>query len=138
LKSDSTNDRQESLLQSLRNSQLSEVRLDPCTLSIQFRFTFGPGKDDVVIEMSKTVHIAISKDPEDEELLAIVGEVTLHEALDGGLSILTDLKYPFKSTADRSAVFTYPSTRLYHFHMEGDVCADVVCAQYKLQVINRP
>lgn len=137
MKDNSVNSSQESILESLQDSQVSNVQLDPQMLSIQFQFTFGPGRDDVVIEMSNTVHIAISKDPEDEELPALVGEVSITPVLDGGLAVLTALKYPFKSTEDRGSVFTYPSIRLYHFHLEGDICAEVVCAQYKIRIVNR-
>ena len=136
MRRDIRNNSQESLLESLQDSELSEVRLDPVSLSIEFRFTFGPERENVSIQMSKIVHIAISKDPDDEEMLAIVGKVLLNPVLDGGLSILEDLKYPFKSTEDQTMVLTYPSVQLYHFHLEGDICADVVCAQYKMEIAN--
>jgi hypothetical protein len=125
------------LLTHLRYAQLSQMQLDAQALSLHLRFTFETGQDDVMINLSRTVHIAISKNPEDDELPAVVGEVTLNSVENGGLAILTKLGYPFRTTLDPKIVFTFPSILLCHFHMEGDVCVDVVCGEYGIQKVKR-
>ena len=120
------------LIQSLDTAQLRSVNLDPEALSLSFRFTFGPAEEDVTVELSGTAHIALSKHPEDEAGCGIVGEVKLKALEDGGAAVLTELNYALLQY-DGSHVLTYPSTPLYHFHMEGDVCADVVCSSYKVR-----
>ena len=121
------------LIASLRHSQLKEVRLDRQSLSVSFHFTFGPDAQGFVLTFKNTVHVAVSKDPDDEELPAIVGEATLVPLSDGGASVLAKLRYPFRKIDDSTAVFTYPERSLYHFHLEGDVCADVVCGNYAMR-----
>lgn len=119
----------EKLLQGLSTSQLRAVNLNPETLSITFRFTFGPSEQDVVIDLSDTAHIAISKHLEDDEGLGVIMEARLNALSDGGTAILTELNYPLLQSAG-GPVLTYPSVPLFHFHIEGDVCADVVCGRY--------
>jgi hypothetical protein len=128
----------EALIESLARSQLLAVYLDSKALSLRFQFTFGPPADDIVVELLNTAHIVISKDIDDAELLAVVGEVRLTAVSDGGFSILTKLGYLFKSEANSNAVFTYPSRTMYHFHMEGDVSADVVCGKYTITRLKQP
>lgn len=122
----------EALIQGLNTSQLRSVNLDPETLSLRFRFTFGPSENDVIVELSNTAHIAISKHLEDEEGLGVIMEVKLRALEDGGAAVLTELNYPLLQHQG-GPVLTYPSVALYHFHMEGDVCADVVCSSYKVR-----
>lgn len=125
------------LLTDLRYAQLIQIQLDAQELSLRLRFTFEAGKDDVIVDLSKTLHIAISKNPEDDELPSVVGAVTLSYVEDGGFDILTKLGYPFRETADPNIVFAFASMPLYHFHMEGDVCADVVCGEYGIEKLKR-
>lgn len=122
----------EGLIQELDGSELRSVYLDPEKLSLTLRFTFGPMADDIILELSKTAHLAISKHPEDEEGLGVIMEASLKPLPDGGAAVLTELNYPlFQSLG--GPVLTYPSIPLFHFHMEGDVCADVVCSDYKVR-----
>lgn len=124
---------EQALIASLRDSQLKEVQLDRQTLSVSLHFTSGPEAQGIVLTLQNTVHVVISKDPDDEELPAVVGEATLVSLQDGGASVLTKLKYPFRKIDDSAAVFTYQDKRLYYFHLEGDVCCDVVCANYQIR-----
>jgi hypothetical protein len=120
-------------LQYLRRSQLKSVVLNPLTLALQFIFTAVEGRPDTILELLGIAQVNLAKDLDDEEMLAIVGEASLVSVADGGLGIFEQLRYPFKSLADDSVPFSYPGTELFHFHLEGDVCADVICKEYRLR-----
>ena len=123
---------EQKLIASLRDAQLKYVRLDPERMAIALRFTFGTDRPDVMVHLRNTAHIAISKDPNDEELPAVVGIATLVPLSVDRISTLTKLAYPFRNTDDPSTVFTYSETPLYHFHLEGDICLDIVCGKYSV------
>lgn len=123
----------------LQRSQLKNIALNPQTLALQFRFTEVEGKPDrdVQLELLGIAQVNLAKDLEDEEMLAIVGEANLAPITDGGRAIFEKLRYPFRSLELDSAPFSYPDSELFHFHLEGDVCADVVCKEYRLTELAR-
>jgi len=120
------------LLNSLRDFQLHETFVHPIEWSIRFNFSFGsdPTVRDMVIKLSEVVHFLLSKDSDDNEGCYTVYETTLTELEDGGKEVLSSLSYPIKSTDGN--VFCYPSKTLFHFHLEGDLCVEVVCGKYEV------
>jgi hypothetical protein len=123
----------------LQRSQLKSIALNPQTMALQFRFTEVEGKpdQDVELELLGIAQVNLAKDLEDEEMLAIVGEARMASITDGGRAIFEKLHYPFRSLEHESAPFSYPDLELFHFHLEGDICADVVCKEYRLKEFAR-
>jgi hypothetical protein len=122
-------------LEYLQRSQLKSIVLDSQTLALQFRFTQVEGKPDTILELLGIAQINLAKDLDDEEMLAMVGEASLVPIADGGRAVFERLHYPFKSLDDHNAPFSYPGVQLFHFHMEGDICADVICKEYRLREV---
>ncbi len=125
-------------LEYLQRSQLKSIVLDSQTLALQFRFTQVEGKPDTILELLGIAQIKLAKDLDDEEMLAtMVGasEPSLIPIADGGRAVFEQLHYPFKSLGDHNVPFSYPGVQLFHFHMEGDICADVICKEYRLREV---
>ena len=120
-------------LEYLQRSQLKSIVLDSQTLALQFRFTEVEGRPDVVLELLGIAQINIAKDLHDEEMLAIVGEVSVIPVSDGGRAVFERLHYPFSSLEDHDVPFSYPGLQMCHFHMEGDICADVICKECRIK-----
>ena len=120
-----------SLLNTLRDFQLSEILISPVDWSTKLIFTFGsnPEIKDVSVQLSKIVHMTFSKDPDDNEGCYTTYEVKLNPIHDGGNDILSLLNYPIRSRDGN--VFSYPSKMLFHFHLEGDICIEAVCEECK-------
>lgn len=119
-----------SLLNYLRNSQLTEISISPIDSSIKLIFTFDSLTKNFVVQLFELVHISFSKDIEDNEGCYVVYEIKLNEINGGGKDILSLLNYPIK---DRHGnVFSYPSKALFHFHLEGDMCIEAVCGKYQV------
>jgi hypothetical protein len=122
-------------LEYLQRSQLKSIVLDPQTLALQFRFTQVEGKSDTILELLGIAQINLAKDLDDEEMLAVVGEASLVAIADGGRAVFERLHYPLKSLDDHNVPFSYPGVQLFHFQMEGDICADVICKEYRLREV---
>ena len=125
-----------SLLHYLRNSQLTEISISPVDFSVKLTFTFAfeSHSRDFVVHLFRLVHISFSKDLEDNEGCYVVYEMNLKKIDDGGKNILSLLNYPIKNRTGE--VFSYPSQELYHFHLEGDMCIEVICGKYHIYESN--
>ncbi len=119
----------------LQRSQLKSIVLNPQTLALQFSFTQVEGKrnQDVELELLGIAQVNLAKDLQDDEMFAIVGEASLTSIADGGRAILEKLRYPFRSLENNNVPFSYLDTKMFHFHLEGDICVDVVCKEYRLK-----
>jgi hypothetical protein len=125
----------QSLLKSLRKSQLVGLSVDPNHLWVRLEFTygtFGGEADTVVIQLTQLVHFTLSKDPDDDDddWCFFVGEINLTPIEDGGKEILSSLGYRFRERD--GTVASYPSRSLFHFHIEGGVCIEAVCGSYQV------
>lgn len=120
------------LLKSLRDFQLVNIFFDPTEWSINLTFTFGsdPSISDIVVKLSEIVHFVWSKNLDDNDGCYLVYEVILTEINDGGVEVLSSLSYPIKR-ADGN-VFSYPSKKLFHFYIEGDIILEIVCGTYQI------
>jgi hypothetical protein len=109
----------------LDRSQLKSIEMDPVTLSLRLVFVQVEGKGDLKLELDGIAQVNISKDFNDEEMLAIVGEATLRQYEDG-TPVLKLFRYPFtKGAPDYEPMASEKA--IFHFHLEGDVCIDVIC-----------
>jgi hypothetical protein len=126
----------QALLDRLRDFQLVEISFKPTEWSIHLTFTFGPNVKDIVVNLFEIAHFILSKNPDDNDGCYMVGEVTLTSITDGGLRVLSSLNYPFKNRD--GSIFSYPSKQLFYWHLEGDVCLEVICGKYELfQIENK-
>jgi hypothetical protein len=120
----------EGLLEYLQNSQLVNVFLQSQELWVRLDFSTGSNEANVSVEFLNVLHFTISKTIDDEEGSYLVGNVKLERIEDGGLEVLSNLKYPFKDRTGQR--LSFPSRDLFHFYLEGDVCIHVVCTTYKV------
>lgn len=121
---------QEELFRRLSYYSIESVLIDPVlrTMHISFVSTVEQ-EDDIVLKLARPILIKISKLPEDEELF-LVGEIKLRILEDDRVLVLNELQFGFKLT-DEVSVSDLP-TRLYHFHLEGHMCLDVVCVAFSI------
>lgn len=119
----------QSLLKYLKRSQLVGISVEPSNLSITLEFTHGTQGCNVIIKVFQVVHFIISKDPDDNDVF-YVGNINLITIEDGGKEILSSLLYPF--TEQDGGVGIYPSRCLFHLHIEGGICIEVVCGSYQI------
>jgi len=117
----------------LQRSQVSRIVLDPQTLALCFEFVQIEGHPDTILELHGTALIQLAKHVDDEEMLAIVGEASLSAVTDGGFSTFKILGYPFSSGKKVAEPFVYPDIPMVYFHLEGDICADIVCKDARLR-----
>jgi hypothetical protein len=59
-------------------------------------------------------------------------EAILSKLDDGGEAVLRKTGYGF--VGQDGNVATYPNIDLYHFHLEGEICADIVCRSFDLLI----
>jgi hypothetical protein len=114
----------------LPDSTLSQITMAPDMLSISFRFERGPDTRPIEVCLRQIAHISLSKTLDDDEGCANVFEASMVRLDDGGLAALSELAYGFRESGAPERPFTYPNRDLFRFHIEGDVCADVVCGDY--------
>lgn len=124
----------ESMIGKLKDSWLKCILLDPKELSLHLEFALtGQNRGEIDLKLSNTVQVSVSRTPNEESGHWYVFEARLVAVLDGGLQVLKSLGHGFrKSTEALDLPFTYPETKLFHFHLEGQVCMDVVCAEYQV------
>jgi hypothetical protein len=117
-------------LEDLKSADLVGISLNPQNLGLHLDFTFGPEFDDAVIELYPIVHLVLSQplNPDDEEICFWVGEVELKKIEKNAPEILSALSYPFQ---DQNGTINANSSSLIYFRLEGDICLEVICVNYK-------
>ncbi len=120
-----------SLLEKLRNFHISDIYVNPINLSVKLTLTFpsDPSIENVYIELEKIVHIAFSKELEENEDCFFILDIFLEEISDGGSDILSSLNYPLHNTD--GSVFSYPLQPLFYFRLEGGLFIEAVCGNCK-------
>jgi hypothetical protein len=122
------------LADKLKGSSLINCTIDSSNFSFHLEFSFGHGKTDVIVKLYQVVHSLISKDPDDQDSCFFIGDLFINSLNDGGLELLSDLKYGFRDP--NGEVSSYPSRSLWHLHIEGGICIDLVfCAYEVFQVL---
>jgi hypothetical protein len=118
---------------SLAYSQVSRVELDPIRLSVAVEFvephveTYSKYR----ISFEKILLISISKTAEDEDGSYVVGKAEL--------KLETDVQKLINNLSANAMISTSPPPRAYHFHLEGDICLDVVseeCQYHDVEEVN--
>ncbi|QDL11087.1 hypothetical protein DP113_27110 [Brasilonema octagenarum UFV-E1] len=117
-------------LEDLKSADLIGISLLPQNVGLRLEFTFGPESGDAKIELYRIVHLVISQplNTDDEDFCFWVGEVELKKIEEGESQILSALSYPFKDS--KGSIETDSS--LIYFRLEGDICVEVVCGNYKI------
>lgn len=103
--------------------------MDPCAQWLNVEFTSSVGDGDVLLKFFNVALFKFSRTLDDEGLF-VVGAVSLKPYGDGGRDILDSLGYDFRDEGGNPVSF--PDRVLWHFHLEGDVCIDLVCEKYEL------
>ncbi|HKC63834.1 MAG TPA: hypothetical protein VKB86_09365 [Pyrinomonadaceae bacterium] len=103
---------------------LSEIFIEPSGQCLSFGFTSSIGEPSIRLKLFNPALIKISRTLDDEGLF-LVGEARLASLEDGGKDVFAFLGYDFRNL--NGSLLTYPSRPLLHFHLEGDVCIDVIC-----------
>lgn len=116
-------------LDDLKSADLVGISLNPQTLGLRLDFTFGPEADDVAIELYHVIHLVFSQplNTEDEDICFWVGEVELKKIEDDLQKYLSKY-YPF---INQNQVDNTNLKSLIYFHLQGDICLEVVCKNYK-------
>ncbi len=115
-----------SLFEDLQHAFVTQVQYNKSVIQIDFALE---GADFANIRLSEIVHLVYSQTLADEGAY-FVGELSLTQVSDGGKEVLSTLHYRFFD--QNKEVFSYPSEQLFHFHLEGDICLEVVCGAYEL------
>jgi len=113
-------------LEDLKSADLVGIYLNPHNLGLRLDFTFGPDADDVAIEFYQIIHLVFSQplNPDNEGICFWVGNVELKEIKDNIQESLFQ-SYPF---TNQNLTLLQP---LFHFHLEGDICLEVIFRNYK-------
>ena len=129
IKAVSISEKHQKILNNLKSSSLAEIYMDPTTLSLRLNFTYGPDGKDISIVFFHIAHMTISKILDDEDGVFNISEISINGIKDGGSDLLKKLGYMFQ---DGNGVLTYPEEKLFHLYIEGDVCMEVICGNYKI------
>jgi hypothetical protein len=120
------------LLSDVNNRHIAEMSVDPLRGMVRLRLVMGEaGNDDIFLTLQKVAYISTACNPDDIkdlDALAFIADLSFYSLVDGGAAILASLNYPILNL--EGGVRTYPGTLLYYIHMEGDICADIVCGSY--------
>lgn len=119
----------QSLLKQMEASSVSTFFIEPSGRWLSIDFTSSVGELDVLLKLFNPILFKFSRTLDDEGLF-VVGGVSLTSIYDGGKDILDSLSYDFKDESSHRV--SYPQRALWHFHLEGDICIDVVCEYYEL------
>ena len=116
-------------LEDLKSADLVGISLNPQNLGLRLDFTFGPEADDVAIEFYQIIHLVFSQplNANDEDICFWVGEVELKKIEDNIQEFLST-SYPF---INQTGIINTNVQSLTYFHLEGDICLEVVCRNYK-------
>ena len=118
------------LLKQLSHFQLYKVSFVETNWSVNLTFVFDNNTKDIIIELFNIIHLTMSKTIDDNDGCYMVGEVTITRVNDGGAKILSSLRYPLKNL-DQNVLY-YRSRSLFHLHLEGDMCLDIICGDFTI------
>lgn len=118
------------ILKKFTNSQLVGVFIEPTKLWIRLDFIVEIENKECDIEFHQILNFHLSKDIDSEDGGYYIGEISHQEITDGGKEILSKMRYPFLDFNEEMK--TFPSKLLHYFHLEGEVCVDIVCGNYKI------
>ncbi len=120
------------LLRDVNNRHIAEMSVDPLRGIVRLRLVIGEVRnDDIFLTLQKVAYISTACNPDDIEdldALAFIADLRFYSLVDGGAAILASLNYPLLNL--EGGVRAYPGTLRYYIHMEGDICADIVCGSY--------
>lgn len=114
------------LMASLKYASVTSLQLSKSAVQVDFAMD---GADTAILRLSEVVHMVLSQTLADEGAY-LVGELSITPVNDGGKEILSALQYRFSN--QNGEVFSYPAVEMFHFHLEGDVCLEVVCGSCQL------
>ena len=116
-------------LDDLKSADLVGISLNPQNLGLRLDFTFGPEADDVAIELYHIIHLVFSQplNTDNEDICFWVGEVELKRIEDNIQNYLSK-SYPF---INQNEVDNTDLQSLIYFYLQGDICLEVVCKNYK-------
>jgi len=116
-------------LEDLKSADLVGISLNPQNLGLHLDFTFGPETDDVAIEFYHIIHLVFSQplNLNDEDICFWVGEVQLKNIEDDIQKYLST-SYPF---INQNGIINTNLPSLIYFHLQGDICLQIVCRNYK-------
>lgn len=120
-------------LKSLNNVDVRHVLFDGVAGTALIQFTFSPNEPDTVLELSRISFYQLSLDPDEGGDLAFVGQVDAFAFEDSGQKILSKLGYCFEHSP--GIVRTLPEASGFYFHIEGDICGDIVCGMYSVRTV---
>ena len=119
-----------SLPPSLSYSQISCIVMDPITLAISILFLVPhiESLEKYQVNFRKVLLFSVSKSADDEEGDYVVGAVELSSELDAQKII--------DGIGRKGIIHTVPPERVFHLHVEGDICCDLVSEEYEIIRIN--
>jgi hypothetical protein len=117
------------LLKQLEGSSVSAIFIEPSGQWLSIDFISNVGDVSVLLKLFNPTLFKFSRTLDDEGLF-VVGGVSLTPFDDGGRDILDSLGYDFRN--EHGYTVSFPNRVLWHFHLEGDICIDVVCENYEL------
>ncbi len=121
----------EKSLDTLKNVDLRHLLLDASAGTALLQFTFSPSEPDTTIELSRISLFKVSIDSDVGGELAFVGQVEAFQFEDAGQEVLSKLEYCLQK--EPGVVRTPPEQVSFYFHIEGDMCADIVCGAYSVR-----
>jgi hypothetical protein len=120
----------------LNDSYLDRIRWADDSPSLTLELTTFPDKRRLDVQLRQVIHVVYSTTLDDEHLEAPpywVGEAGVTELTDGGTEVLSRLRYGWRAKSESDEVLTYPGSKLFHVHLEGEIVLDVVCARVALR-----
>ena len=121
----------------LVDSQIVGFYIDSDIMTLRMDFGFSPDEKITSIELSHIYHLLISKFPgagpdyAGEERSFIALEIYLHYLdVEKRREVLSSLAYMHYDGNGNVAIF--PDSDMYHLHVAGDICIDVVCGEVKV------
>ncbi|MGH9822315.1 MAG: hypothetical protein ACREDR_03500 [Blastocatellia bacterium] len=119
----------QALIDQLGTCVLSEMNLEPSGLWLRFDFESAIGGPVVILKLYNPALVKFSRTLDDEGGF-VIGEAAL-SVLDDSKTDLAALGYGFSDK--NGPTLSYPARTLLHFHLEGDICIDVICEDYDLR-----
>jgi hypothetical protein len=114
------------LIDKISHCQISQVVLEPTQLWLRLEFIDPIDLKEIVLELDKMAYFSLSKTSDDEDGAYVILEAKLSSVNDS-LGLLSKLNYGFISSPQINLLES-----IYHLHIEGDICLDVVCESYKI------
>lgn len=114
------------LIDKISHCQISQFVLEPTKLWLRLEFIDPIDLKEIVLELYKMAYFSLSKTSDDEDGAYVILEAELLSVNDS-LELLSKLNYGFISSPQINVLDS-----LYHLHIEGDICLDVVCESYKV------